>query len=49
MSLKSLIQIIILLVILIIIGGVYFSYFAKNSKISTENNEQKIEGNLVGQ
>ena len=43
MSLKSLIQIIIILIIIIILGGVYFNYFANNSKISLENNEKNIQ------
>ena len=43
MSLKSLIQVIIILIIIIILGGVYFNYFANNSKISLENNEKNIQ------
>ena len=43
MSLKSLIQIIIILIIIIILGGVYFNYFAKNSKMSIETGEKKIQ------
>jgi len=43
MSLKSLIQVIIILIIMIILGGVYYSYFANNSKISLKNNEKNIQ------
>ncbi len=43
MSLKSLIQVIIILIIIIILGGVYYSYFANNTKISLKNNEKKIQ------
>ena len=43
MSLKSLIQTIIILIIIIILGGVYFNYFAKNSKMSIEIGEKKIQ------
>ena len=43
MSLKSLIQFIIILVIIIILGGVYFNYFANNTKISVDNNEKTIQ------
>tara|TARA_Y100000741_G_scaffold211499_1_gene161069 strand:+ start:743 stop:1489 length:747 start_codon:yes stop_codon:yes gene_type:complete len=40
MSLKSLIQTIIMLIIIIILGGVYYNYFANNSKIALEKNIQ---------
>ena len=43
MSLKSIIQLIIILIIIIILGGVYFSYFVNNEKISMEITETKIE------
>ena len=43
MSLKSLIQVIIILIIMIILGGVYYNYFANNSKISLKNNEKNIQ------
>ena len=43
MSLKSLIQVIIILIIVIILGGVYFNYFANNTKISIDNNEKNIQ------
>ena len=43
MSLKSIIQLIIILIIIIILGGVYFSYFVNNEKISIETTETKIE------
>jgi len=46
MSLKSLIQTIIILIIIIILGGVYFNYFANNSKISVEIDEQKIQNKI---
>jgi len=46
MSLKSLIQVIIILIIIIILGGVYFNYFASNSKISVEIDEQKIQNKI---
>ena len=46
MSLKSLIQTIIVLIIIIILGGVYYNYFANNSKITLEKNVQtKIDTN----
>ena len=40
MSLKSLIQAIIILTIIIILGGVYFNYFANNTRITVEKNNQ---------
>tara|TARA_B100001175_G_scaffold313022_1_gene319975 strand:+ start:3689 stop:4447 length:759 start_codon:yes stop_codon:yes gene_type:complete len=40
MSLKSVIQTIIILIIIIILGGVYYNYFANNSKITLEKSNQ---------
>ena len=48
MSLKSLIQTIIILIIIIILGGVYYNYFANNSKITLEKNTStEIDTNIT--
>ena len=48
MSLKSLLQTIIILVIIIILGGVYYNYFANNSKITLEKNTPtEIDTNIT--
>ena len=48
MSLKSLLQTIIILVIIIILGGVYYNYFANNSKITLEKNTStEIDTNIT--